>query len=354
MRHEERVKELQHQLGALGLEPGLVDGRYGPITTDAVRRFQHAHDLPVDGVADPITLSALKASVKGSPFIVRTDRVKELQRQLHRLGLEPGMVDGRYGPLTTQAVKRFQKAHNLPADGIADPETLSQIKANTPTTPERELTQTRAIAKASTRDPSDPLGSRDHLGHEGGRETSRMRTFHVPPPDAEESTRPGQPFQIVQYLHACKQLLPVATTGTRSTPANDLAVDIYALIVYLHKNCNTRPVRGGRVRSSCRSPRSSFCTISSDPDARADAQGGRRARARLAAGREPTVDDLVRRGFVERNEDVEDRRMKRVRLTDGGPRGDPAAERGPLPAPRAVRRHPVDEEHARSPPRFPR
>jgi DNA-binding MarR family transcriptional regulator len=30
------------------------------------------------------------------------------------------------------------------------------------------------------------------------------------------------------------------------------------------------------------------------------------------------VDDLVRRGFVLRNEDAEDRRMKRVRLTDAG------------------------------------
>ena len=121
MRREERVKELQHQLDTLGLEPGLIDGRYGPVTTDAVRRFQRAHDLPVDGIADPVTLNALKASVNGSPFIVRTERVKELQRELHRLGLEPGMVDGRYGPLTTQAVKRFQEAHNLPADGIAGP-----------------------------------------------------------------------------------------------------------------------------------------------------------------------------------------------------------------------------------------
>ena len=57
------------------------------------------------------------------------------------------MVDGRYGPLTTEAVKRFQEAHNLPADGIADPETLSQIKHNTPTTPERELSQTQELAK---------------------------------------------------------------------------------------------------------------------------------------------------------------------------------------------------------------
>ncbi len=136
---EERVKELQLQLDALGLKPGLVDGRYGPITTDAVRRFQRAHDLPVDGVADSVTLNALRASVKGSPFTVRTERVKQLQRQLHHLGLQPGMVDGRYGPLTTEAVKQFQKTHNLPADGIADPETLSQIKNNIPSIPEHEL-----------------------------------------------------------------------------------------------------------------------------------------------------------------------------------------------------------------------
>ena len=33
-----------------------------------------------------------------------------------------------------------------------------------------------------------------------------------------------------------------------------------------------------------------------------------------------TIDDLVRRGFVERHEDEDDRRMKRVSVTDRGPR----------------------------------
>ena len=141
-RREERVKELQHQLGVLGLEPGPVDGHYGPLTTDAVRRFQRAHDLPVDGVADPVTLNALRASVTGSPFVVHTERIKELQRQLQLLGFEPGMIDGRYGPLTTEAVKRFQEAHHLPADGIADPETLRRIETSTPTQLERELSRT--------------------------------------------------------------------------------------------------------------------------------------------------------------------------------------------------------------------
>src|SRR5262249_14983960 len=107
-------------------------GRYGPITTDAVRRFQRAHDLPVDGVGDPVTLSALNASVKGSRFIARTERVKELQRQLHRLGLAPGIVDGRYGPLTTQAVKRFQAPHAVRANGPPAPETLNRTSTAAP------------------------------------------------------------------------------------------------------------------------------------------------------------------------------------------------------------------------------
>jgi peptidoglycan hydrolase-like protein with peptidoglycan-binding domain len=140
-RRKERVKELQTQLGALGLEPGLVDGHYGPVTTEAVRRFQRAYHLPVNGVADPVTLNALRQTAKGSPFTVRTERVMELQSQLIALGFEPGLIDGRYGLMTTDAVRRFQEANDLPADGIADPNTLNTIRSNAVQQPERELTQ---------------------------------------------------------------------------------------------------------------------------------------------------------------------------------------------------------------------
>jgi peptidoglycan endopeptidase LytE len=127
-RRTERVKELQRQLDSLGLSPGPIDGRYGPVTTGAVKRFQEANDLPVHGIADPLTLNALHAGVRGRPFTGRIERVKELQRQLTALGLEPGPVDGRYGPATTEAVKRFQQRHRLPMDGIADPHTLNALR----------------------------------------------------------------------------------------------------------------------------------------------------------------------------------------------------------------------------------
>ena len=128
----ERVKALQRQLSWLGLEPGPVDGRYGPVTSEAVRRFQEVRDLPASGVADPMTLRALRAGTPERPFSGRVQRVKELQRQLTLLGFDPGPVDGRYGLVTTEAVKRFQEANDLPADGVADPQTLSALRKSTP------------------------------------------------------------------------------------------------------------------------------------------------------------------------------------------------------------------------------
>lgn len=115
-----RVQTLQRQLGWLGFEPGRADGQYGPLTTGAVKRFQEANDLPADGIVDRATADALRASISQRPSSDRIDRVKSLQRQLHWLGFEPGAIDGRYGPQTTEAVRRFQAAHDLPVDGIVE------------------------------------------------------------------------------------------------------------------------------------------------------------------------------------------------------------------------------------------
>jgi peptidoglycan hydrolase-like protein with peptidoglycan-binding domain len=124
----EQVKALQRQLSWLGFEPGTADGRYGPITTGAVKRFQEAHDLTVDGVVGHGTRDALRASLAQRPSSDRIDRVKGLQRQLSRLGYDPGPVDGRYGPLTTAAVASFQDSHELPADGVVDPATQRALQ----------------------------------------------------------------------------------------------------------------------------------------------------------------------------------------------------------------------------------
>ena len=54
-------------------------------------------------------------------------KVKELQKKLKALGYYSGSIDGDYGSGTVNAVKKFQKAKGLAADGIAGPSTLSAI-----------------------------------------------------------------------------------------------------------------------------------------------------------------------------------------------------------------------------------
>ena len=56
-----------------------------------------------------------------------SQQVRDVQRLLRRLGDAPGPIDGLYGPLTTEAVQRFQKAHALAVDGVVGPHTLGRL-----------------------------------------------------------------------------------------------------------------------------------------------------------------------------------------------------------------------------------
>ena len=53
--------------------------------------------------------------------------VTKIQQRLKNWGYFDGPVTGNYGSLTTEAVKKFQKAHGLPVTGNADAATLEKI-----------------------------------------------------------------------------------------------------------------------------------------------------------------------------------------------------------------------------------
>jgi len=74
---------------------------------------------PATPVAAPAT--TLKPGDTGA-------QVKILQRALAKLGYSPGKVDGDYGTATQTALKKFQQASKLTADGVLGPKTLRALK----------------------------------------------------------------------------------------------------------------------------------------------------------------------------------------------------------------------------------
>jgi hypothetical protein len=53
------VLAVQRRLEALGYDPGPLDSQYGPLTAQAVRTFQAAAGIEIDGVVGPETRAAL-------------------------------------------------------------------------------------------------------------------------------------------------------------------------------------------------------------------------------------------------------------------------------------------------------
>jgi len=134
------VRDVQRLLARTGYRPGPIDGRYGPLTEAAVRRFQADRGLEVDGIAGHQTLGALEAPAltvfPGAGYEPGGSRVvRDLQRLLARTGYRPGPIDGRYGPLTEAAVRRFQAHRGLQVDGIAGPRTFADLRPRTRSQP---------------------------------------------------------------------------------------------------------------------------------------------------------------------------------------------------------------------------
>ena len=160
----EAVYILQARLFELGYYTGRIDGRFEAETTAALKAFQKANGLTADGIAgsgtqsklesgravaaDSVsgadtsgtdtsvtdsagqapsagTLSTLRSGSKGSEVLV-------LQQYLQSLGYLSAAPDGQFGSGTERAVKLFQEANGLTADGIAGPGTLSILYGGSP------------------------------------------------------------------------------------------------------------------------------------------------------------------------------------------------------------------------------
>ena len=143
----EKVKTLQTQLKTLGYYNGKIDGSFGPLTDSAVRAFQRAYNLQVDGyfgsesckklnqVVESKTQANTTTTVTGFDCTKislkrnSTDKagVKKLQTMLKAAGYYTRQIDGDFGKYTEDAVKALQKATGHDPDGWFGPKTCPDL-----------------------------------------------------------------------------------------------------------------------------------------------------------------------------------------------------------------------------------
>lgn len=107
------------QITSIG--PAMIEPALPPISkADRIRSTSQ----PV-----PTASSRARTSSKGAKTVVVSGvSAKDVQRALANAGFNPGKADGKIGPNTTRAIKQFQAAEGLKADGVVGPRTWDHLR----------------------------------------------------------------------------------------------------------------------------------------------------------------------------------------------------------------------------------
>ena len=161
------IAALQVGLRQKGLYAGTVDGVLGEGTGRALKKLQQRAGLVVDGVPGSQTKTALgrygRRSPLGNRALVAGMRgwdVAALQFSLAWHGFPSGNLDGRFGPSTGRALRKFQRWARIQPDGRAGASTIAALKAPLPTCPVRLA----APVAGPYTDLFGPRGNRFHAG----------------------------------------------------------------------------------------------------------------------------------------------------------------------------------------------
>ena len=100
------------------------DGIIGVHTMYAIQKFQQIAGIGVDGIAGPITLSAMNSVLQRSLLSVGSSNRISVRYLQWRLGVG---IDGAFGQITEEGVINFQENKGISADGIVGNMTWSKL-----------------------------------------------------------------------------------------------------------------------------------------------------------------------------------------------------------------------------------
>jgi N-acetylmuramoyl-L-alanine amidase len=108
---------------AYGVCHDKVSGRYWD-TGVFLPNFAYGKSVTGLKLAEPTALYAI-----GRPNM-KASVVKSIQRSLKEFGINPGPINGEYGPLTMAAVAAFQATKGIVVDGQVGPRTARRLKVD--------------------------------------------------------------------------------------------------------------------------------------------------------------------------------------------------------------------------------
>ena len=155
------VLQLQKRLQELGYYSSRLDGVCLSDDITAIRSFQSANGLKVDGKAGYDTQKKLYSddAIRGNAVVTTSSTLRygsegpevvSLQNRLIALGYLTGSADGKFGRDTRNALIAFQKANGLVRDGVAGAKTLAALQSTSVVSNTVETGTTLKIGSASS------------------------------------------------------------------------------------------------------------------------------------------------------------------------------------------------------------